>query len=219
MIDSDANRKISVQAKTQAESTLGGGLERLLNDMQSYGDTVGKGALTFAIQHIPFVGPSLAKGFDLAASKGISAIYKKLLKEAKTPEQRISYALFSLEKSLASTLRQAFNTVATYDASVGEDRSDCKDCQAAFKAAYEDHLALACTKEIEDGCKILKTLARDLEVSTRRLKHSAETRVKDHDHRYDNFRENHPDKRCMGLQACYWHMGQSVFGSITNDML
>lgn len=214
VISSQANQTISRRAKAQAESSFGGGIEKMTHDMESYGASVGTGGVSFLISHIPVVGPILAKGFDLAASKGLKELYKKLLAESKTPEQRISNALFLLENGLAASLRQGFNTAVTYDASPAALSPDPKDCGEAFKVAYQDYLALSCVEEIEAGCAILKQLAEDLEAKTWELKRTAVQRVSDHEFRYDSFRDNHPDRPRKSLQHCYWQRGPgTMFGS------
>lgn len=221
MIDSSSNLKISRQAKAQAESSAGGGFEQKLNDLQSYGTSAGAGTASFLISHIPVVGPLLAKGFDLASSAGIAALYEKWLKEASTREERISYALFFLEKALAASLRQAYNTVHGYHTKASvEFAVECKDCQDAFRVAYADHLSVKCLVEIEAGCKILEQLVKDLRHEATELKGSADARVTRHNNRYDTFRDNHPQRACLGPQTCYWRPGPPTpFSTVTNEQL
>src|SRR4029077_12938607 len=125
--------QIILNAKFQADSTLGGGLEKKLNDLQSYGTTAATSSVSFGISHVPVVGPVLAKAFDLASSAGIDKLYEKLLAESKTPEQRMINSLFLLERSLSASIRQAYNTLTLYTSKATLVEQKCDDCQDAFK--------------------------------------------------------------------------------------
>jgi hypothetical protein len=221
----DAPRRLCDQAKIQATSAFGGGIDKTLNDLQSYGTTALTSGISFGISHIPIVGPMLAKAFDLASGKGITKAYEELRANAKSREERISYSLFLLERSVASTIRQAYNTVHDYDGKAGIGDVDCKDCQAAYREAWSNYLAQDCVDDIKKGVDMLEELVADLKTEVNILKGRVDTRVTSLPGRIDSFRDNHKKARCMGTQACYFIAPSgsvkvpSPFGSIRNEDL
>jgi hypothetical protein len=220
MIPSTATPQLIQQARIEALAVVGGGLEKKFNDLQSYGTTAGTSGASFLISHIPIVGPVLAKAFDIAASIGINKLYEKLLSEATTREQRITYCLFLLERSLSASIRQAYNTMNFYNSRAQLGEVECKDCQDAFREAKIAYLAQDCMGDLEAACKILGKLKEDLEAETSQLKMKVDSRVNNLVSRIDNFRDNHKQSTCIGTQRCYWIPGPgTVFSSVRNEDL
>jgi hypothetical protein len=219
VIPSTATTEIIQKAKIEATASSGGGISKKINDLQSYGTMGGTAVVSFAISHIPLLGPALAKAFDIGAGMGIDAIYATLLENSKSREERIVNSLFLLERSLAASMRQAWNTVHDYDKKAGvKAEVECDDCQDAFKEARYAALAQDCVEDIEAGCLALEQLVKDLKADVSILKGKVDQRVTRMVSRIDNFRDNHPDRACMGTQRCYWMpmpgtRGSTPFGS------
>lgn len=221
MIESKSTRDIISLAKQDATSTVGGALEKKLNDLQSYGTTALSGGVSFGISHIPIVGPVLAKAFELGSGAGLDKLYEYMLDNSTTRQDRITNALFFLERSLAASLRQSYNTLQAYDAKAGVSvEKECDDCQEAFSEAKYACLAQDCVGDLEKGCKILEQLLKDLQTEVSLLKGRADQRVTNLVSRIDNFRDNHPDRTCVGTRKCYWVKGApTTFSAIGNDRL
>ena len=221
MIPHTATKTIADLAKLDAASTAGGGVEKKLNDMQSYMTSAGMGAVSFALAHIPIVGPGIAKAFELASGVGIGKLYEKLLSDSADRKERIRNGLFLMETSLSAAARQAYNTMVVYQEKIGMvPEDDCEDCQEAFKAARGVHLAAVCIEEIEAAAQVIAKLAEDLAAEAMRLKAQSDIRVNNVQSRIENFRDNHPNKKCLGTRRCYFVPGAgTVFGSIGNDDL
>ena len=221
MIESKSTREIVSLAKQDALSVVGGGLEKKLNDLQSYGTTALSSGASFGISHIPLLGPALAKAFDLGAGAGLDKLYEYMLDNSTTREARITNALFFLERSLAASLRQSYNTLQAYDAKAGvSTEKDCADCQEAFKEAKYACLAQDCVIDLEKGCTILAQLLKDLQTEVSLLKGRTDQRVTNLVSRIDNFRDNHPNRTCIGTRKCYWIKGVGTpFSAITDQDL
>jgi hypothetical protein len=216
MIPSDATFKIMALAKERAAATEAGGLEKKLNDMTSYGQTAGTSAASFALSHVPFVGPVLAKAFDLAASYGISELYKKLTDESTSNKDRITNTLHLLERSLAASTRQAYNTA---DVCAGKPTRECKDCQDAYREAYSVALLNESINELDAAQNILTVLADALTNERSRLRALAQRRENSLRSDIDDFREEHKNSSCIGMNRCYWINIPSPFKVIGNDQL
>jgi hypothetical protein len=204
MIPHDAPRRLCDKAKIDATSLAGGGLEKMFNDLQSYGTTAVSSGVSFGISHIPIVGPMLAKAFELASAKGITKVYEELRANAKSREERISYSLFLLERSVAADMRQSYNTLHYYDGKAGVGEVTCKNCQDAFREARATYLAQDCVEDLQKGCDLLEELVKDLKAEISILKGRADQRVSALPGRIENFRDNHKKSTCIGTQACYW---------------
>jgi hypothetical protein len=218
VIESKSTREIISLAKQDATSALGGGLEKKLNDLQSYGATAVSSGVSLGISHIPLLGPGLAKAFDLGAGAGLDKLYEYMLDNSTTRDARITNALFFLERSLAASLRQSYNTLELYDGKAGVSvEKECGDCQDAFKEARYACLAQDCVGDLEKGCKILEQLLKDLQTEVSLMKGRADQRVTNLVSRIDNFRDNHPDRTCIGTRKCYWIKGPGTpFSAITD---
>lgn len=216
MISSQATQSIIKKAKEEANSTVGGGIQKKLNDLQSYGTSLGTGGVSFLISHIPIVGPVLAKAFQLSSDIGISKLYEKLLSESHTPAERIGNSLFLLECSLSASIRQAYNTLAAFNQKVMFRLThECKDCQDAFQEANAAYLAGSCVEDLEAACSILEQLLKDLRSETMNFKNRVNNRIVSLPSAIDDFRDNHPGRVCIGAQACYWKKGPGTpFSSI-----
>jgi hypothetical protein len=191
------------KAKEDATSFFGGGIEKTINDLQSYGATLGVSGASFLLSHIPFVGTEIAMAFDLASKKGINKAYELLREKATSREKRIIYTLFLLERSVSATLRQAYNTVKDYDAKASRD-FPCDDCQDAYREARSSYLAQDCVDDMVAGCKMLEELVADLKAEIGILKGKTDSRVSLLASRIDEFRGNHKKSTCMGLNRCYF---------------
>jgi hypothetical protein len=204
MIPENATRILIQAAQAQALSITGGGFEKKLNDLQSYGTTAATSAATFAISHIPLAGPVVAQLVKLASDAGIDKAYEKLLADSKTPAERINNSLFLLERSLIASIRQAYNTLTLYTSKAERAEQECKDCQDAAREAKSAFVAKDCVDDLKGGCKVLEQLAKDLQFEMGVIKGKVDERVNNLASRIDNFRENHKNDFCMGPQKCYW---------------
>lgn len=216
MIPSTATFEILQKAKDQAKATEGGGLEKKLNDMRNYAQLAGTGGASFALSHIPLVGPLVAKAFELAASFGISELYKKLTEESNTNQQRIINSLHLMENALAKSMRQAYNTADFY---ASKATRDCKDCQDAFHEAYAVGLLSDCVDELDAAQEILDVLAKALTAERSRLRALSQQREANIRSEIDGFREEHKNKPCLGPYRCYWINVPSPYSSIKNEDL
>lgn len=217
MIDIQATFKIMAYAKERAEAPEGGGLAKKLNDFKSYGQTAGASALSFAVSHIPVLGPSLAAVADLAVSYGISKLYQKFTIESVTDKEKVTNTLFLLERSLATSMRQAYNTA-----------NDCSDkpprhstnCQDAHQEAYAVALLNESINELEASHKFLMTLSDSLTAEVSRLRAIARQKELKVRNNIDDLEELHKEEKCGGLNKCYWIKGiPSPFDSIRDNKL
>ena len=216
MVPSIATFTIIQKATGQAKAAEGGGLEKKLNDMRGYAQLAGTSGASFALSHIPLVGPILAKAFDLAASFGISELYKKLTKESTSNQERIINSLHLMENALAKSMRQAYHTADFY---ANKDKLDCKDCQDAFRESYAVGLLADCVTELDAAQEILDLLSTALIAERSRLKALSQRRSDNLRNDIDNFREEHKNGSCMGTQTCYRVNVPSVFNRMQNSDL
>ncbi|MDX1546459.1 MAG: hypothetical protein R3247_05705 [Rhodothermales bacterium] len=204
MMEGGFPAKIDQRAKTDAIEGSGT-TERMLNDMTKYATEGVSGGLSFAISHIPLLGPVLAKGYDLSSAAALAAFYKKKLSEAATREDRIQYATSYLEASLAGDMRKAYNTLVHYDAALTTFLdAPPNDCQEAHKKLYMTHLADACVTDFREWSQILKTLADDLESLANEFTPRITMKKSKVEYDLGDLRHRHPSRKCHGLQRCYW---------------
>lgn len=204
MIEAGAARKIDQIAQSAAHST-DGDVERMLHDMEKYGVEGVSSGISFGIAHIPFVGPALAKGYDLGAAAGIARFYKSKLAEANTREERIQYATSYLERSLAGDIRKCYNTLASFREMLKSVLgAPPNDCQEAHEKAYRTHLADACVEDLREWAAILAKLAEDMEGVANGYTPTISQKKLQVDDELGGLYVRHPPHKCNGTRKCYW---------------
>ena len=210
-------------AATSVDGTIARKAADLKRLMAGGAGSAGVSAASFAVSHIPFVGPTLGKGVSalggVAAQKIEVAAYENLLAKATTVGERVNLQANLLELNTVSDMRAAYNVLSEFVEKSSPFGAEPKDCQDGQRYANGVAIAAQCRDDLETYCTQMESLLSDVRKELRRMQPLMEAReaavpgVLRHMLEYV-----HKEEICNGMHAaCYIAVAQTLskVGGIT----
>jgi hypothetical protein len=210
--------KLWGRAKEAAKSALTGGLEKkaakLKEQMKELGvnnaTSAALSVASYGLGKIPLVGSEVSFVFnkaiadpakDLVNSKTVEHLLQQA--QARDVHKLIQYrseqALTFMDDMFAE-----YTVMRDYFSINMSSRGLPESCDAAYKQAYEYALAKSCITDLEKHIALLEELTGLLKGEVQKMKPGIKARKDIIKARLALWGIGHPDKRCNGLQGCFW---------------